>query len=96
MKIMMEKFGTTLISRQAGKEALAAFAPVLAELHDDEKIEVDFRGVNTFSPSWADEFLRGLVEKYGEKVILRNTENPSVRTTLSFLESIGYKKFTIE
>lgn len=93
---MMEKFGTTLISRQAGKEALAAFTPVLGEVREDEKIEVDFRGVNTFSPSWADEFLRGLIDRYGKRVILLHTENPSVDATLSFLESIGYAKFTIE
>ena len=60
MTIFLEKFGTTLISRQSGREAFAAFKPVLKDLTSDEKIEVDFKGVITFSPSWGDEFLRPL------------------------------------
>jgi len=61
MRIELKKFGTTLISRQAGKEALAAFQSSLAELKPDENLEVDFGGAITFSPSWGDEFLTPLL-----------------------------------
>lgn len=89
MQIFLQKFGTTLTSRQLGKEAYAAFRPRLTELAKDENIEVDFEGVNTFSPSWGDEFLRPLIETYGKKVTLTHTQNASVKATLSLLEDIG-------
>ena len=56
MKIELKKFGTTLISRQNGREALAAFQSTLADIKSDEIVDIDFDGVMTFSPSWADEF----------------------------------------
>ncbi|MFH1201005.1 MAG: DUF4325 domain-containing protein [bacterium] len=96
MNIFLEKFGTTLISRQAGKEAFSAFKPTLNNLSSDEKIEMDFKGVITFSPSWGDEFLRPLVKTYNNKVILKNTENLSVKATLEILEKIGNMRFDIQ
>lgn len=95
MKILLQKFGTTLTSRQLGKEAFSAFRPRLDELEKDEKLEVDFEGVNTFSPSWGDEFLTPLAELYDNKIVLQNTQNPSVKETLKLLEEIGGGKFTI-
>lgn len=93
MKIELKKFGTTLISRQAGQEALAAFGPSLMEVKKDEIVEVDFNGVNTFSPSWGDEFLRPLQERYENKLFLLNTKNPSVKVTLEILEEANKIKF---
>ena len=95
MKIEIKKFGTTLLSRQTGKEAAAAFRPSLENVSETETVEVDFAGVITFSPSWGDEFLRPLHEKYQNKLILMNTENPSVKATLELLEEIGKFKFNI-
>jgi len=95
MNILLEKFGTTLISRQTGREAFSAFKPLLLNIQSEEKIEVDFKGVVTFSPSWGDEFLRPLIEEYGDKVVLKNTENLSVKATLEILEKIGNMKFNI-
>ena len=92
MVINLNKFGTTLVSRPAGKEASLAFNPTLREVNENEKIEVDFTGVEVLTPSWADEFLTPLFEEYGARVILQNTENPSVRATLSFLEKIKNKE----
>ena len=94
MKIYLKKFGTLLVSRQAGKEAWAAFLPSLSEVGSDEKIEVDFEDVVTFSPSWGDEFLTLLRAKYGERVIYLNTENPSVKATLELLEKISKEKIS--
>lgn len=86
MTIELKKFGTTLISRQAGRESFAAFQPTLRELKEGESLDIDFDGVLTFSPSWGDEFLTPLGKIYGDRVLLRNTNNPSVRATLELLQ----------
>jgi len=95
MIIELKKFGTTLISRQTGREAFSAFSPILKNLGDNENIEVDFDGVITFSPSWGDEFLTPLLDKYGSKLVLINTNNPSVKATLEILGETEDKKFNI-
>ena len=95
MRIELKKFGTTLVSRQAGKEAYSAFLPTLREAKS-ESIEIDFSGVTTFSPSWGDEFLSPLLDEYGENLVLIHTqENPSVKLTVEFLGEIKGKKFTV-
>ncbi|MDO8668324.1 MAG: DUF4325 domain-containing protein [bacterium] len=95
MIIKLGKFGATLTSRQLGKEALSAFRPSLSGAGGEEVVEVDFNGVNTFSPSWGDEFLTPLVKKYGKKLILKRSDNASVIATLEFLEEINNYKFNI-
>jgi|GEM_PF-1008050 len=60
MNIALKKFGTTLVSRPAGKEAWLAFQPVLKEVTENEQIIVDFKDVVVLTPSWADEFLTPL------------------------------------
>ncbi len=96
MIIKLEKFGDILLSRQAGKEAFLACQSLLRDIKKDEKIELDFRGVSTFSPSWGDEFLTPLLNKYEDRLILKITDNPSVTSTIEFLESIHKKKFKIK
>ena len=64
MNIELKKFGTTLISRQTGREAFSALQPFLSGVKDDEVIKVDFDGILTFSPSWGDEFLTPLLNTY--------------------------------
>lgn len=93
MKIYLKKFGTTLTSRQAGREALAAFQPSLKDITASEPLEVDFEGVITFSPSWGDEFISPLQSQFGERLTLINTANSSVKATLELLEKINQKKF---
>lgn len=95
MIIQLKKFGTTLISRQNGKESLAAFEPVLREMAENEKVEIDFAGVITFTPSWGDEFLTPLQKRYGKNLTLQNTDNSSVQATLQLLEEINKEKFEI-
>ena len=85
MIIKLNKFGTTLVSRPAGKEAYLAFAPTLRECKDNEAIEVDFDGVEVLTPSWADEFLTPLFNSYKNKVSLKNIDNPSVVESLKIL-----------
>ena len=93
MIIELKKVGTTLVSRQSGKEAWAAFQPVLESVSDSEDVVLDFSGVITFTPSWGDEFITPLQEKYQERLILKNTTNSSVQATLELLESINKKSF---
>lgn len=95
MKIDLKKFGTTLTSRQLGKEAFAAFRPLLQNINETEIIEVDFEGVKTFSPSWGAEFLTPLMTMFPERVFLNNTQNSSVKITLELLENVVGKKFQI-
>ncbi|PIZ75336.1 DUF4325 domain-containing protein [Candidatus Peregrinibacteria bacterium CG_4_10_14_0_2_um_filter_38_24] len=84
MKIYLKKFGTTLISRPAGKEAFLALQPSINETPTDRKIEIDFEGVSVLTPSWADEFITPLSNQHN--VTLLNTENPSVKATLETLK----------
>lgn len=93
MKIYLQKFGTTLVSRQTGREAFAALQPQLQELTPNEFLEIDFEGVVTLSPSWGDEFLSPLVKTYPERMVLLNTKNPSVKATLELLEEINQIPF---
>ncbi len=87
---MLHRFGTTLTSRQLGKEAFAALQSQLTSLKSDEELRIHFEGVNTFSPSWGDEFLRPLARLYSGRMILLNTQNPSVQATLELLEDIEH------
>lgn len=91
--IELVKFGTTLISRQNGREAFAALQPQIAALGESDTLVLDFDGVITFTPSWGDEFLSPLLKQYGKRLILTNTTNPSVKATLELLENINQTSF---
>lgn len=93
MDIYLKKFGSILTSRQAGKEALAAFRPILSGMNPGEEITVDFDGVDVFSPSWGDEFLTPLQNLSEHKLNVKNTSNRSVSGTLGLLEDIHKYKF---
>lgn len=93
MNINLSKFGSVLTSRQAGREAYAAFLPILATMNENEDMLVDFYGVSTFSPSWGDEFLTPLQKQLGGRLILKNTNNPSVLLTITMLEKVNGHKF---
>jgi len=94
MKIELKKFGTTLISRQTGREAYSAFLPSLNTVPESEEVVVDFSDVITFSPSWGDEFLSKLLDRFGDRLVLIKTDNPSVLATVEILEQVTNKKFS--
>ena len=96
MIIFFKKFGTTLNGRQFGRESFTAFDSSLENIGKDENVIVDFDGVVTFTPSWGDEFLNPLVSKFGKRLILKNTKNPSVQASLKILEEVYKKKFKIQ
>ncbi|HBE90643.1 MAG: hypothetical protein A3E37_03020 [Candidatus Andersenbacteria bacterium RIFCSPHIGHO2_12_FULL_46_9] len=93
MKIKLEKFGTTLISRELGSEAFKAFQPTLIELPSNEELEIDFSGVLTLSPSWTDEFLSPLLERLGERLVLLSSDNLSVQATLKIIQEANKRAF---
>lgn len=86
MRIELKKFGDLLTSRPDGREALAAIEPLLETFPENDILELDFEGVITFTPSWADEFITKLVDRFGDRVHFLNDENPSVRATLEILK----------
>ena len=88
MRIEIKKFGTTLTSRQDGKEAYLAYLPTLRTVSSDEPIEIDFQGVVTFTPSWGDEFLTPIVKEFGNRVSFINTKNASVELSLRMLGKV--------
>ena len=95
MKLQLEKFGTTLISRELGSEAFKAFQQTLRKFSKDEKLEIDFSGVLTLSPSWADEFLSPLLNELDDRLILLPSDNLSVHATLRILQEAHKRPFNI-
>lgn len=89
MKIQIKRFGTVLVSRPAGKEALAALKSFKQDLSNEDKLELDFAGVSVLTPSWADEFITPLKKEFPRKVVLKNITNPSVIATLGTLEKVA-------
>ncbi len=87
MIIELKKFGVTLTSRDDGREAYLAVQPTLNNMDNEEVIEIDFMGVNTFTPSWGDEFITPLFKRFRDRLNLKNLNNPSVRRTLSTIEN---------
>jgi uncharacterized protein YlzI (FlbEa/FlbD family) len=85
MRIELKKIGDILVSRPAGREAfLAISAYNLKDLKEDEEIEIDFSGVKVIAPSWADEVITKIAEKF-KNVKLLNAENETVQATLKTL-----------
>lgn len=95
MKLQLEKFGKTLISRELGSEAFKAFQSTLREFPNDEELEIDFSGVLTLSPSWADEFLSPLRNQLGDRLVLLVSDNLSVHATLRILQEANKQSFKI-
>ena len=96
MKLQLIKFGKTLISRELGSEALKAFQPTLREFSKNEELEIDFSGVLTLSPSWADEFLSPLLNQLNDRFIILPSDNLSVLATLRILQEANKRSFNIK
>ena len=95
MTIKLKKFGITLTSRDGGREALNATNILLKNLQNEEELILNFEDVYTFSPSWGDEFITNLHKKYKDKLVLMNTQNPSVIATLEMLAELSDIKFNL-
>ena len=84
-------YNGTLNSKES-KEKWKAFC----ELPKDENLEIDFRGVLTLSPSWADEFLSPLLNELGDRLALLPSDNLSVHATLKILAEVNKRPFKIK
>jgi hypothetical protein len=85
MRIEIKKFGDKLVSRPAGREAFLALESYqLKNLSEDEPIEIDFEGVKALTPSWADEVVTKIAERF-KNVTLLNAESMTVQATLKTL-----------
>lgn len=85
MRIPIRKYGDLLVSRPAGREALAAMLAYLPVVQPEEPLELDFHGVLVVAPSWLDEVLSGLREKFGPRVRCLPSANASLRASLEAL-----------
>lgn len=84
MRIELKKFGQVLTSRPLGKEAFAAIRPTLDPAAGN--VEIDFSGIISLSPSWADEFFGAMKTMYGDRLHYLPSDNPSVVATLEILD----------
>ncbi len=84
MTIQIKKYGTFLISRPAGREAFLVMRAYEKPQTSEEKIFLDFDGVEVMTPSWLDEVLTGLKSEYGlERVECLPSTNPTVIESLN-------------
>ena len=86
MKIEMKKFGAILNSRPDGREAALRLFQIVNGTNE-KKIVIDFNGVVVLTPSFADEFLTLINDRYiGSKEIeIINANTPVVKSTLQVL-----------
>ncbi len=85
MRVELKKFGEILISRPAGREAyLAMSAYITKDVREDEFIEIDFSGIKVLTPSWADEVITPMAQKF-KNIKLLNADNSSVQAALKTL-----------
>ncbi|MEK9130380.1 MAG: STAS-like domain-containing protein [Patescibacteria group bacterium] len=92
MIIYLKKFGDKLMSRSTGREAfLAMSAYLIKDLKKTELIEIDFEGVKVLTPSWADEVITKLIEKF-KNIKLVNTDNVTVQATFKILKEYSNLK----
>ncbi|MBI4021958.1 MAG: STAS-like domain-containing protein [Candidatus Andersenbacteria bacterium] len=88
MRLDISKFGQFLTSRPAGREAYLAARAYSLPKNPDEPIELDFSQVKVLTPSWIDEFLRGLEEEYGaDRIKPLPSDNPSVELSLEAIKT---------
>lgn len=86
MRLELQKFGTNLSSRPAGKEAYLGAKAYTLPKDEKETIEIDFTGVEVLTPSWADEFITPLMNERPGRVTLLPTENASVKAALEIIQ----------
>lgn len=86
--IQMKKFGKVLNSRPAAKEAVLRVKQIINGSKED--ITLDFSDVDILTPSFADEFVRGLKEMYKDKKIEFQgiEQNEVIRDTLKAVKAL--------
>jgi len=89
MILELKKFGKILNSRSSGREAVLRVRQIInGEKDTADDIVLDFSEVDVVTPSFADEFIRGLKETYPRKEIkIQGTkDNAVLREVLKIVE----------
>lgn len=91
MILQMIKFGNILNSRPEGHEAVLRAKQIINGSNDPEDIVLDFSNVEVLTPSFADEFVKGLKGIYPDKKITFKgiEDNPVTKDTLSAIGLIS-------
>lgn len=91
MVLQMVKFGNILNSRPAGREAVLRAKQIINGSNNPEGIVLDFSSVEVLTPSFADEFIKGLKEIYKDKKISfeGTVDKPVIKDTLTALGFIS-------
>jgi len=86
--IEMKKFGKVLNSRPAAKEAVLRVKQIINGTEGD--ITIDFSDVDILTPSYADEFVKGIKSMYPDKKIdFQGIEqNEIIKETLKAVNAI--------
>ena len=86
MTLQMIKFGNVLNSRPAGREAVLRAKQILNGFTDSE-VQLDFSSVEVLTPSFADEFIKGLKAEYKDKKVtfMEFEKNVVIKETLALL-----------
>jgi len=86
MTLQMIKFGNVLNSRPAGREAVLRAKQILNGFTDTE-VQLDFSSVEVLTPSFADEFIKGLQNEYADKKVtyMEFEKNVVIKETLALL-----------
>jgi alkyl hydroperoxide reductase subunit AhpC len=83
----MSKFGTLLNSRPTGKEESLRLVQIINGSAEKQPIILDFSGVEILTPSYADELLHFLWNKYGkENIKIENIQTPVVEDAIKVIE----------
>ena len=92
MIIQMSKFNTVLNGRPAAKEAVLRIFQIVNGSADREDVVIDFVGVEVLTPSYADELLRSLRERYGTKKVKIINTSLSISETIKMVDGDFYAK----
>lgn len=87
MIVQMLKFNTVLNGRPSAKEVVLRIQQIVNGSAEKEDVIIDFNGVEILTPSFADELLHGLREKYGhDKIKIINT-SPAASETIKIIDN---------
>ncbi|PIX68742.1 hypothetical protein COZ40_01650 [Candidatus Roizmanbacteria bacterium CG_4_10_14_3_um_filter_39_13] len=86
MTLRLVKFGPILNSRPAGREVVLRAKQILNGF-TDTYVQLDFSSVEVLTPSFADEFIKGLKNEYADKKAthMEFEKNVVIKETLALL-----------
>ncbi len=86
MTVQMSKFNNVLNGRPVAREAALRIQQIVNGSAKTEDVVLDFTGVEVLTPSYADELLTVLKEKYGAEKIKIINPSAAISETLQAIE----------